>query len=118
MTLNSTMPMEFVIAILLAALLSLFVMGATLVWAILKVRKDPYPIMLTLAIAVLTLVAILTFTLTKQNVLATLAGVGLGALAGSLTNQLSKHLTSEGDTDGRSTKQHSGHDKESPGSGT
>jgi len=84
--LEPDMSLEFVVAVLTATLLALFVVGGILIWAIIKVRRDPYPIMLTLTLGVLTLVAILTFTLTKQNVLATLAGAGLGALAGSLTN--------------------------------
>lgn len=86
MSLDPDIPIDFVVTILIATILALFVIGGVLIWAIVKVRKEPYPIMLTLTLSMLTLVCILTFALTKQNVLATLAGAGLGALAGSLTN--------------------------------
>lgn len=84
--LTPEMELEFVIAVLIATLLSLFVIVGVLTWAIIKVRKDPIPVMLLITLAVLTLVTVLTFALTRQNVLATLAGTGMGALAASLTN--------------------------------
>jgi hypothetical protein len=117
MVLDSEMPMDFVIAILVSTLLSLFAMGGILIWAIIKVRREPYPIMLTLTLGILTLISILAFTLTKQNVLATLAGAGLGAIAGSLTNVFQTRKPDppkEGGSDGRNTEQHPGYDEETP----
>lgn len=78
------------VAILVAAEIALLGIGVGLVWAIVKVRSEPAPAMLTITLGLLTLVSLLAFVLTRQNVLATLAATGLGALAGSLTNVLQR----------------------------
>lgn len=75
--------------------------GIGLVWAIIKVRHEPAPAMLTITLGLLTLVCILGYFLSKDNTLGTLAGAGLGALAGSLTNVLQrKDKDKEGGPDG------------------
>lgn len=79
---------ELIFAIVCAILLALLVIGLGLVWAIIKVKSEPAPAMLTVTLGLLTLVCILGYFVTRDNMLGTLAGVGLGALAGSLTNVL------------------------------
>lgn len=74
--------------VMVIAVLTTIILTIILIWAILKLRKEPHPTVLIMTLGVVTIVVILTFALTKQNVLATLAGTGLGALAGSLTNVL------------------------------
>lgn len=68
--------------------LALLGIGFILVWAILKVRDQPAPAMLTVSLGLLTLTCVLAFALTRMEVLGTLAATGLGAIAGSLTNVL------------------------------
>ena len=77
-----------IVAVIIAIELALMVIGCVLVWAIIKVRYQPAPAMLTITLGLLTLVCILGYTLTNSNVLGTLAATGIGALAGSLTNVL------------------------------
>ena len=77
-----------VLIILIAAVLAALGLGFTMIWAIVKVRNQPAPAMLTITLGLLTLISILAFSLTRDNVLGTLAATGLGALAGSLTNVL------------------------------
>lgn len=79
---------ELIIAIIIALIAALLVIGTGLVWAIIKVRHEPAPAMLTITLGLLTLVCILGYFVTRDNTLGTLAGAGLGALAGSLTNVL------------------------------
>lgn len=77
----------FLWLLIVAGAITLIVTGA-LIWAIIKLRKEPHPTVLILTLAVTTMVIVLSYALTKQNVLAALAGTGIGALAGSLTNVL------------------------------
>jgi hypothetical protein len=77
--------------ILIAAVLAVLGLGFVMIWAIVKVRNQPAPAMLTITLGLLTLVSILAFSLTRNNVLGTLAATGLGALAGSLTNVLQSY---------------------------
>lgn len=90
-----------VASVIVAALIALIVVGGGLVWAILKVRQEPAPAMLTVTLGLLTLVAVLTFALTRQNVLATIAATGVGALAASLTNVLQHNKQDKDDPDDR-----------------
>ena len=76
------------LTVLIAVEVALIAIGIGLVWAIIKVRSEPAPAMLTITLGLLTLVSLMAFALTRQDVLATLAATGLGALAGSLTNIL------------------------------
>lgn len=85
------------------SVLATVIMAVILIWAILKLRNAPHPTVLIMTLGVITMVVVLTFALTKQNVLATLAGTGLGALAGSLTNVLrpkDRNQDKEGGPDG------------------
>lgn len=77
----------FLWLLIVSGTITLVVTGA-LIWAIIKLRKEPHPTVLILTLAVTTMVIVLSYALTKQNVLAALAGTGIGALAGSLTNVL------------------------------
>lgn len=79
------------IAVLAIAEVALLGIGFILVWAILKVRNQPAPAMLTVTLGLLTLTCVLAFALTRMEVLGTLAATGLGAIAGSLTNTLQSH---------------------------
>jgi hypothetical protein len=91
-----------VIAIIIAIEVALIAIGIVLVWAIIKVRNQPAPAMLTVTLGLLTLVCILGYILSNSNVLGTLAATGLGALAGSLTNVLQvRNDNKEGGADGR-----------------
>lgn len=78
---------SFLWLVIVAVLATLF-MSMVLIWAILRLRKEPHPTILIMTLAVTTMVIVLTFALTKAEVLATLAGTGLGALAASLTTVL------------------------------
>ncbi len=79
-----------IVAVIFAITVALMVLGFVLVWAIIRVRLEPAPAMLTVTLGLLTLVCIIGYTLTNSNTLGTLAGAGLGALAGSLTNVLNR----------------------------
>lgn len=94
--------------LVIVAVLATVIMSGLLIWAIMRLRKEPHPTILILTLAVTTMVIVLTFALTKQNVLATLAGTGMGALAASLTTV----LRTERRDDARNSQQHSGHDEE------
>ena len=74
--------------LVIVAVVTTMIMSGLLIWAVLTLRDKPHPTVLILTLGVLTMVIVLTFALTKSNVLASLAGVGLGALAGGLTNIL------------------------------
>lgn len=74
--------------LVIIAVITTLIASGVLIWAVVKLRKEPHPTLLIMTLGVITLVVVLSFALTKQNVLATLAGTGLGALAGSLTNIL------------------------------
>lgn len=76
------------VIVLLTAELTLVLIGAGLIYAIIKVRHEPVPSMLLVTLGLLTLVCILGFALTRYQVLGTLAAAGMGAIAGSLTNVL------------------------------
>lgn len=67
--------------------LFLIIMGtaAILVWALVRSSRSPAPSMLVTALAILTLVSIVIFALTREQVLATIAATGLGALAGAVS---------------------------------
>lgn len=97
--------------LVIVAVVTTFLMSGILIWAIVKLRKEPHPTILILTLAVTTMVIVLSYALTKQNVLAALAGTGIGALAGSLTNVL-KSKEPERRDDARDPEQHSGHDQE------
>lgn len=89
------------IAVLVIIEIAVIGIGAGLVWAIIKVRDQPAPAMLTITLGLLTLVCIVGYFLSKDNTLGTLAGAGLGALAGSLTNVLqNRNKDKEGGPDG------------------
>ena len=86
------------VAVFVLVEIALLGIGFSLVWAIIKVRHEPAPAMLTITLGLLTLVSLLAFAITRQNILATLAATGLGALAGSLTNVLqTRDKSKEGD---------------------
>ena len=76
------------VLIVLITMIVLLAVGSGLVWAVIKVRHEPVPSMLLITLGLLTLVCILGFTLTRYQVLGTLAAAGMGAIAGSLTNVL------------------------------
>lgn len=97
--------------LVIVAVATTIIMSGVLIWAIIKLRKEPRPTVLILTLAVTTMVIVLSYALTKQNVLAALAGTGIGALAGSLTNILKSKDTERRD-DARDSEQHSGHDEE------
>lgn len=86
--------------VLIICIVATVIMAAGLIWAVLKLRNAPHPTVLIMTLGVITMVVVLTFALTKQNVLATLAGTGLGALAGSLTNVLRPKDLPKDDTEG------------------
>lgn len=84
--------------------IALLGIGFGLVWAIMKVRHEPVPAMLTITLGLLTLTCVLAFSLTQMEVLGTLAATGFGAIAGSLTNVLQTHKKNQN----RSKKDDSG----------
>ena len=58
----------------------------TLVWVLLRAASKRADAMVTISLSVLTLLAIAGFIATEAEALITLAGAGVGALAGALTN--------------------------------
>jgi hypothetical protein len=85
--------------LVIISVVTMLIMGVILIWAILKLRHEPHPTVLIMTLGVITMVIVLAFALTKANVLATLAGTGVGALAASLTNVLHKDKDKEGGPD-------------------
>ena len=74
---------EVVLALVLVAVIT-----ALVVFALLRAAARKVDVGVIVAVTILTLVAIMGFVATEQEALITLAGTGLGALAGAITNLL------------------------------
>ena len=74
---------EVVIALGLVAVIT-----GLVVFALLRAAARKVDIGVIVAVTILTLVSIIGFLLSEQEALITLAGTGLGALAGAITNLL------------------------------
>ena len=72
-----------------AALLLLTTIVGIVVWALLRAASRKVDIAVIVAVTILTAIAIFGFIVTTQEALITLAGTGLGALAGAITNLIS-----------------------------
>lgn len=78
-------------------------LAGTIGFTLLRAASKRADAMVTVAVSMLTMVAIVGFLLTQQEALVTLAGAGIGALAGAVTNLLGKSMRpdpSEPDTSG------------------
>jgi chromate transport protein ChrA len=62
-------------------------------WALLRTAQYPPSTTLVLALSMLTLVALVSFAITRSETLGTIAAAGIGALAGSVTAQFAKDDT-------------------------
>src|SRR6187431_2326147 len=82
------------LAFALVALVSLAALGWVLTKAIIRASHLEPPAMVTVALSILTLVALGGFILTGMGVLGTLAATGFGAIASAMTNLFSKKARS------------------------
>lgn len=71
---------------LLVALGLVAVIAGLVVFGLLRAATRKVDIGVIVAVTILTLVAIIGFIISQQEALVTLAGTGLGALAGAITN--------------------------------
>lgn len=84
---------------LVLALALLAVVAVALTFVLLRAASKTMPAMVTISLSVLTLVAIVGFMLTGAETLGTLAGAGMGALAGALTNLFTPDVEQPPDKD-------------------
>jgi hypothetical protein len=68
------------------SLLAVAFIAGVLAFVLLRAATKQAEAMVTVALSILTLVAIIGFISTQNEALITLAGAGVGALAGALTN--------------------------------
>jgi len=59
-----------------------------LTFMLLRAARLEAPAMVTLALSIVTILALAVYAFTREEVMATLVGTGLGALAGAVTSQL------------------------------
>ena len=69
-----------------ASLIAIAVVAGVLAFVLLRAATRQADAMITVALSVLTLVAVIGFVVTQNEALVTLAGAGFGALAGALTH--------------------------------
>lgn len=62
----------------------------TTAWAILRSADKPAPTLLVMSLSMLTLLAVVAFIVTSSQEMATLAGVGLGALAAAVSSMFGR----------------------------
>ena len=86
---------EIVLALGLVAIIT-----ALVVFALLRAASRKVDIGVIVAVTILTLVAIMGFVATEQEALITLAGTGLGALAGAITNLIGSKEPGDADHPG------------------
>jgi len=80
--------LEVVGAETVLALIAVAVIVALIVWALLRATSRRVDIGVIVAVTILTAISIFGFIATQAEALITLAGTGLGALAGAITNLL------------------------------
>lgn len=92
--------LEIVAAMALGA-----VLAGVIAFSLLRAASKDQAGMVTIAVSILTMVAIVGFVATSQEALVTLAGAGMGALAGAVTNLFGKPDDGEssGDVSGPDT---------------
>ena len=78
--------LEVVGAEVLGAFFLVAVIAGTLTFALLRAAAKKADAMIVVSVSLLTLVAIVGFIATQSEALITLAGTGVGALAGAITN--------------------------------
>ena len=83
---------EVVLALVLIAIIA-----GLVVFALLRAASRKIDIGVIVAVTILTLIAIVGFVLTQQEALITLAGTGLGALAGAITNLIGTNKEEPGE---------------------
>ena len=66
------------------------VVAFTTAWSILKSADKPAPTLLVMSLSMLTLLSVVAFVLTSSQEMATLAGVGLGALAAAVSSMFGR----------------------------
>jgi len=71
---------------LAVAAVALAVIAGVLTFALLRAASKKADAMIVVSVSLLTLVAIVGFMFTQAEALITLAGTGVGALAGAITN--------------------------------
>lgn len=77
---------EGVGAELAVAAVALAVIAGVLTFALLRAASKKADAMIVVSVSLLTLVAVVGFMFTENEALITLAGTGVGALAGAITN--------------------------------
>lgn len=75
---------------LVVAACALAGLGFLLVWALVIVSRHEPPALVVTTLGLLTLVALVAFAATANEVLGTLAATGIGALAGAVTDVFGK----------------------------
>jgi hypothetical protein len=78
--------LETVGAEIVAAFFLVAVIAGVLTFALLRAASKKADAMIVVSVSLLTLVAIVGFIATQNEALITLAGTGVGALAGAITN--------------------------------
>jgi len=86
---------EVVLALGLVAVIT-----GLVVFALLRAAARKVDVGVIVAVTILTLVAIMGFVATQQEALITLAGTGLGALAGAITNLIGSKEPGDADHPG------------------
>ena len=87
-TINAISDRGWTVILILGAVAS--AVAFTTAWSILKSADKPAPTLLVMSLSMLTLLAVVAYVVTGSQEMATLAGVGLGALAAAVSTMFGK----------------------------
>ena len=81
----NTVPEELALIAIALAIIAVVALGWFMTRALLSAATHRPAAMITVALSILTLVALLIFSITESETMGTVAATGVGALAGSVT---------------------------------
>lgn len=90
---------ELALALVIAFVLTMATVGVAM-WAILRAGRLPSPMSLVVALALLSMLALVAFVFTGTESLLTITATGVGALAGAVSAQFGDHKPND-ESEGR-----------------
>ena len=95
-----TRVVEEALVVAIAVAVAVAVVVGFITWLLLRAADKPPGSMVTLSLALLTIGALAAYVVTRAEVMATVIGTGIGAVAGGVTFQLGGGMDGEEDDDG------------------
>jgi hypothetical protein len=87
-TLNAISDRGWIVILILGAVAA--AVAFTTAWSILRSADKPAPTLLVMSLSMLTLLSVVAYVVTGSQEMATLAGVGLGALAAAVSSMFGR----------------------------